>query len=466
MRLYNTLTRRVEEFEPLDGQTVRMYTCGPTVYDVAHIGNMRSFLVSDLLARTLRYLGWQVHNVMNITDVDDKTIAGARQRGQTLREYTDYYLRLFHEDLSTLRIEPAWKYPRATEHIPQMIRLIQTLVERGHAYERNGNVYFDISSFPRYGILSGVRPTDAPATAEYSRLDADEYDRDDVRDFALWKAAKPEEPSWDSPWGPGRPGWHIECSVMSMEYLGPTLDIHLGGVDLIFPHHENEIAQSEAATGKQFVRFWVHVEHLIVEGQKMSKSLGNFFTLRDLIEQGYEPMAIRHQLMTADYRKQLNFTFEGLRQSTTAVFRLWDFMDRLGELTAPGSASGELAADIDQADRAFEAALRDDLNIPEAMAAVFDLTHRINPHLARGNLSAADADAVLNFLSRADRVLGFLAHDKGALDEDVERLIAERDEARRAKDYQRADAIREELRRRGIVLEDTPHGTRWRRAFD
>ncbi|MBC7288636.1 MAG: cysteine--tRNA ligase [Armatimonadetes bacterium] len=465
MRLYNTLSRRLEEFEPLDGSTVKMYTCGPTVYDVAHIGNLRTFLASDLMVRTFEYLGWQVRSVMNITDVDDKTIAGAKAKGQTLREYTEYYEKLFFEDLDTLRIRRATFHPRATEHIPQMIKLIETLLERGHAYVREGSVYFDISSLPHYGRLSGVSSQSAAAEA-FSRLDSDEYDRDDVRDFALWKAAKPGEPSWDSPWGPGRPGWHIECSVMSMEYLGPTLDVHMGGVDLIFPHHENEIAQSEAATGQQFVRFWVHVEHLVVEGQKMSKSLGNFFTLRDLLAQGYEPMAIRYLLMGAHYRKQLNFTIDGLRQATTAVFRIWDFMDRLSELTGGGQASSEIENEVAEAEHRFTEALADDVNVPLAMGVVFELANRVNPALARGLLTAADADCVLNFLERADRVLGFLAHDKGALDADIERLIREREEARRARNYEKADAIRDELRRRGIVLEDTPRGTRWRRAFD
>jgi cysteinyl-tRNA synthetase len=426
---------------------------------------MRSFLVSDLLARTFRYLGWEVHNVMNITDVDDKTIARSQERGESLREYTDRYLRLFHEDLATLRIQPAWKYPRATEHIAGMIALIQTLIDKGHAYVRDGSVYFDISSFPHYGKLSGISAAQAgPST--YSRLEADEYERDEVRDFALWKAAKPGEPTWDSPWGPGRPGWSIECSVMAMQYLGTTLDLHLGGVDLIFPHHENEIAQSEGATGIQFVRFWVHVEHLVVEGQKMSKSLGNFFTLRDLVSSAYEPMAIRHQLMTAVYRKQLNFTLDGLRQSTAAVFRLWDFMDRLAEVTAPGAPSRALADDLAQASQKFEASVRDDLNIPEAMAVVFDLMRTVNPLLVRGSLCQQDATAVLDFFAQADKVLGFLSHDKGALDDDVERLIQERDNARVRKDYERADAIRQELLDRGIVLEDTPTGTRWRRAFE
>lgn len=463
MKLYNTLTRRLEDFAPLDGRTVRMYTCGPTVYDVAHIGNLRTFVFSDLLARTLAFLGWEVRNVMNITDVDDKTIAGARAKGVSLREFTQAYEQLFFEDLRTIGILPAWKYPRATEHIPDMIRLAQTLVEKGHAYVREGSVYFDISTFPRYGALSGVSPA---AEHAYSRLEADEYERDDVRDFALWKAAKPDEPSWDSPWGPGRPGWHIECSVMSTKYLGNTLDVHVGGVDLIFPHHENEIAQTEAATGEKFVRFWVHVEHLLVDGQKMSKSLGNFYTLRDLTARGFEPKAIRHQLMTAHYRKQLNFTLEGLAQSTSAVFRLWDFLDRLEEVAREGGVSDETAAEVAKAERDFEAALRDDVNIPEALAVVFELVRAINPRLARDALTCGDARVVLAFLERADHVLGIMEHDKGALDADVERLIAERDEARRARDFDRADRIRAELASRGIILEDTPHGTRWRRCFD
>lgn len=463
MKLYNTLTRRLEDFAPLDGRTVRMYTCGPTVYDVAHIGNLRTFVFSDLLARTLAFLGWEVRNVMNITDVDDKTIAGARAKGVSLREFTQTYEQLFFEDLRTMGILPAWKYPRATEHISDMIRLAETLVEKGHAYVREGSVYFDISTFPRYGALSGVSPA---AEQAYSRLEADEYERDDVRDFALWKAAKPDEPSWDSPWGPGRPGWHIECSVMSTKYLGNTLDIHVGGVDLVFPHHENEIAQTEAATGEKFVRFWVHVEHLLVDGQKMSKSLGNFYTLRDLTARGFEPKAIRHQLMTAHYRKQLNFTLEGLAQSTSAVFRLWDFLDRLEEVAREGEVSNETAAEVVKAERDFEAALRDDVNIPEALAVVFELVRAVNPRLARDALTRSDAQGVLAFLKRADDVLGIMEHDRGALDADVERLIAEREAARKARDFDRADRIRAELANRGIILEDTPHGTRWRRCFD
>jgi cysteinyl-tRNA synthetase len=465
MRLYNTLTRHVEDFLPSDGHTVRMYACGPTVYDVAHIGNLRTFLFGDLLVRGLRHLGFEVHNVMNLTDVDDKTIAGAAKRGLSLRDYTDEYIALFHEDLAALRLQPAWRYTRATDYVPQMLALVQILLDRGHAYVRDGSVYFDISTFGRYGVLSGVAPEESAETA-YSRLEADEYSREDVRDFALWKASAPGEPSWDSPWGPGRPGWHIECSAMSIAELGNTLDLHVGGVDLIFPHHENEIAQSEAATGEPFVRFWVHVEHLLVDNQKMSKSLGNFYTLRDLIARGFEPMAVRHHLMTAHYRRQINFTLDGLAQSTAAVFRLWDFMDRLADLAAPGDAAAFVLEEIASADGAFRTALSEDMNLPEAVAAVYGLAHAINPALARGELNAGDSAAIVAFLSRADEVLGFLAHDRGSADEDVDHLIAERNDARANKDYARADAIRTELSVRGIVLEDSAQGTRWRRAFE
>ncbi len=465
MRLYNTLTRHVEDFAPADGRTVRLYACGPTVYDVAHIGNLRTFLFGDLLVRGMRFLGFEVHNVMNLTDVDDKTIAGAAKRGLSLRDYTDEFIRLFEEDLATLRIQPAWRYTRATDYIPQMLDLVQTLLDRGHAYVRDGSVYFDISSFGRYGVLSGVSAEESQQTA-YSRLEADEYSRETVRDFALWKASAPGEPSWESPWGPGRPGWHIECSAMSIAELGHPLDIHVGGVDLIFPHHENEIAQSEAATGETFVRFWVHVEHLLVDNQKMSKSLGNFYTLRDLLDRGFEPMALRHHLMTAHYRRQINFTLDGLAQSTAAVFRLWDLMDRLADLSAPGDASAFVLEEIASAEAAFRTALCEDMNIPEAVAAVYGLAHAINPALARGDLNEADAAALLAFLARADEVLGFLAHDRASADDDVDHLIAERNEARANKDYARADAIRDELSVRGIVLEDSAQGTRWRRAFE
>ncbi len=460
-RLYDTMKRKKLEFEPLEEGVVRFYACGPTVYDFPHIGNLRTFLFGDLLCRHLRRLGYEVRSVMNITDVDDKTIRGAAEQGITLREYTQSYTEKFFEDLDALRIQRAWKYPRATEHIQEMQDLVAALMERGHAYEHEGSVYFDISSFSRYGMLSGLVP-DADSSREYGRLDTDEYEREDVRDFVLWKAAKQGEPSWDSPWGPGRPGWHIECSAMSMKYLGNTLDIHVGGVDLIFPHHENEIAQSEGATGEQFVRYWVHPEHLIVEGEKMSKSLGNFFTLRDLMERGYDPIAIRHQLMTAHYRRQLNFTLEGLEQSQQTLNRLWDFVDRLDEM--PEDAEGEdLSEQVAAARSKFDEALNDDVNVPGAMAAVFELMREVNVLMGEGRVGGRGAGQVLEFFEDADSVLGIIAHEKGAVDEEIERLIAERDEARASKDFARADEIREQLLAQGIVLEDSATGTRWRR---
>lgn len=464
LHLYNTMTRRKEEFVPLEPGVVRMYSCGPTVYDFPHIGNLRTFLLSDILARHLRRSGLEVRNVMNITDVDDKTIAGARREGVTLQQYTARYTDYFFEDLQALRIQPAWRYPRATENIPQMQQIIAALLERGHAYVHEGSVYFDISSYPRYGRLSGAVPS-AESGRDFSRIDADEYNLEDVRDFALWKAAEPDDPPeavWDSPWGPGRPGWHIECTAMSRRFLGDTLDIHVGGVDLIFPHHENEIAQSEAATGSQFVRYWVHGEHLIVEGEKMSKSKGNFFTLRDLLDRGFDPIAIRYLLMTAHYRHQLNFTLEGLQQSQQALLRLWDFVDRLEEIPA-GAPGEDLGSRVQAALAEFNAALDDDLNLPQALAAVFALVRDVNPLLAEGRVGGSAAAEVLTFLCDADRVLGIIEHEKGSLDAEIEALIAQRQQARAAGDYARADQIRDQLRAQGIVIEDTPQGPRWRR---
>jgi cysteinyl-tRNA synthetase len=468
LTLYNSYTRRQEPFEPADGKIAKIYSCGPTVYNFAHIGNFRAFVCGDILCRWLRYRGYETRQVMNLTDVDDKTIAGARGAGLSLREFTDQYVQAFFEDLATLNVEPAWKYPRATEHIPQMVALISKLIERGHAYVVDGSVYFDISSFPGYGKLSGVAPDSEARDSAFGRLEGDQYEKEEVGDFALWKAQKePDEPAWDSPWGPGRPGWHIECSAMSMEYLGETLDIHNGGVDLRFPHHENEIAQSEAATGKPFVRFWLHSEHLLVDGMKMSKSLGNFYTLRDLLERGYEPAAIRYELLTAHYRKQLNFTLEGLEQSRAALERLTTFIERLRKLPLPGGASEGVAAMIDRAVSSFEAAMDDDLNVPGALGATFELVRELYPLLDTGELKTGDREAILGALGRMDRVLGVLkpALEAGNQEEDaeVETLVAERAEARKAKNFARADEIRALLEARGIILEDGPQGTIWRR---
>jgi cysteinyl-tRNA synthetase len=462
MQLYNSLTHREAEFTPLTPGLVTIYSCGPTVYDFPHIGNLRTFVFGDILCRTLRHQGYEVHQVMNITDVDDKTITRSIREGASLHEYTQRYTDYFFEDLQTLRIEPAWKYPRATEFIPQMQALIQTLLDRGHAYVSEGSVYFKLDSFPKYGKLTGLS-ADQRGAAAVARLDADEYERESAQDFVLWKAAKEDETSWDSPWGKGRPGWHIECSAMSMEYLGETIDIHSGGVDLLFPHHENEIAQSEAATGQPFVRFWMHGEHLLVDGTKMSKSLGNFFTLRDLLEQGYHPMAIRHQLLSAHYRHQLNFTLAGLDQSTQALSRLWDFADRLAELQPSAADNADITAAIARASAAFESALDNDLNMPGATGSVFELMREINPALVEGKLSAANVGEVQAFLQSADSVLGFIAHDKQAVDADLEALIAERNQARQERNFARADEIRDQLLAQGIILEDGPQGTRWRR---
>ncbi len=463
LSLYNTLTRRKDEFSVPEGEPVRVYSCGPTVYNFAHIGNLRTFVFNDVLARYLRYKGYETHQVMNITDVDDKTIAGAAAEGVSLTEFTRKWEDVFFEDLQTLRIEPAWKYPRATEHIEQMIGIVQTLIEKGHAYEREGNVYFDISTWPKYGMLSGTDVTQDAGSA-FSRIDADEYDRETVRDFGLWKAAKEGEPKWDSPWGPGRPGWHIECSALSMEYLGETLDVHTGAVDLVFPHHENEIAQSEAATGKPFTRFWLHPAHLIVEGQKMSKSLGNFHTLRDLLDRGAEPMAIRHLLLSAHYRHQLDFTMQSLEDSTQAVHRLWDFVDRLNSAPAAGAHSIALDAAVERAQIDFDAAMDNDLNVPGAAAAVFTLMGEANPAIVEGHLDGENVRRVNEFLERADSVLGYIAHEKEALAPEIEALISEREQARAEKNWARADEIRDQLSGMGIIIEDTASGTHWRKG--
>ncbi len=470
LQLYNSLTKGKEAFQPADGHTARIYSCGPTVYDFAHIGNLRTFMFNDILCRYLRFKGFEVKQVMNITDVDDKTIAGAQAEGISLSEYTQKYTQYFFEDIDTLSIQPAWKYPKATEHIPQMQQMVQKLIDNGHAYVADGSVYCDISTFADYGKLSGIRPEELSGSAEFSRLEGDQYEREEAGDFVLWKAAKPNEPSWDSPWGPGRPGWHIECSAMSMAYLGSTLDIHTGAVDLIFPHHENEIAQSEGATGQQFCRFWVHGEHLIVEGQKMSKSLGNFFTLRDLREQGYSPPAIRHQLLTAHYRQQLNFTMEGLQQSERTVERLNTFIQRLPRLPLPEGTSEQAGEIVARAHQDFEAAMDDDLNVPGAMGVVFELIKQVNVMIDAGQLHAGDCETIFEFLEQADSVLGIMtpqleaAQVEPILDEEIEALIAEREAAREHGEYEQADEIRDQLTDQGIILEDTPTGTLWRRG--
>ncbi len=460
MRLYNTMTRSVGPLKTQEDGVIRMYTCGPTVYDRAHIGNFRTFTAQDLLRRYLKYRGYRVIQVMNLTDVDDKTIRGSNAAGVSLREYTDRYIEAFFEDADALRLERVEHYPRATDHIPQMVELVQKLIERGYAYEREGSWYFRIKAFEPYGRLSRL---DRREIIEGFRVDADEYTKEDVRDFVLWKAPRPNEPVWETSIGPGRPGWHLECSAMSMHYLGTTLDLHGGGVDLIFPHHENEIAQSEAATGQTFVLHWFHVAHLMVEGEKMSKSKGNFFTLRQLIDEGHDPIALRYLLLSVHYRKQLNFTRASIHAANVAVERLQNVRRRLETEPIAAEDRVDVETSLETLRAQFEAALDDDLNISEALAALFQAVRDWNGWLDRRLLSPAGANRILDTLEAMDGVLGVIFVPEEAIDEEIERLIQLRHEARKRRDFVTADRIRDNLRARGIVLEDTPAGTRWRR---
>jgi len=464
LMLYNTLSRRKERFVPLREGEVRMYTCGPTVYDYAHIGNFRAYVFQDLLRRWLRYSGYRVVQVMNITDVDDKTIARSRAEGVSLSEYTKRYERAFFEDLERLNIERAEHYPRATEHIQDMVELIQRLMEKGYAYRgEDGSIYYDISRFREYGKLSKLR---VDSLMPGARVKHDEYAKEEARDFALWKAWSEEDGDvyWDTPLGRGRPGWHIECSAMCMRYLGETIDIHAGGVDLIFPHHENEIAQSEAATGKSFVRYWVHNEHLLVEGRKMSKRYGNYYTLRDLLEMGYEPMGIRYLLLATHYRRKLNFTFKALEDAERTVRRLEEVMQRLEEYSPEGEKPTELSVEVERGRREFERAMNDDIDTPAALAAVFRVLRHANRGLSEGSASRGDVEALRGFFRDFNRVFGVVRERREELPPEVMRLIREREEARRRRDYATADRLREELLRHGIAVEDTPQGTRWRRV--
>lgn len=466
--LYNTLTRRTEPFEPADGATVRMYTCGPTVYNPAHLGNFRTFLFEDLLRRTLQLRGWKVYQVMNITDVDDKIIARASERGVTIRDVTEPVEEIFQRDREFLRIQRAEVYPRATEHIPEMIDLVRRLEERGLAYKAEDNsVYFAIARFPQYGKLSRL---DVRTIRPGARVAADDYNKEDVRDFALWKAAKPEDEksgaAWDSPWGRGRPGWHLECSAMARCYLGETLDIHAGGADLIFPHHEDEIAQSEGANGVPFSRFWCHGEFLLTEGVKMAKRLGNVANIQSLREAGISAAAIRHFVFSVHYRKQLNLTEDALEASQAAVRRVGAFAERLAGAT--GGTPG-LAEAAERLERDAKAALYDDLNAPEALGALFEFIRKAN-----AELDAAVEGSHLEELERArsafamvNGVLDIVPDEAEVSDELgtwVEERIAARAEARRRRDFASADAIRAELEGRGIAIEDTPQGTRWKKV--
>jgi cysteinyl-tRNA synthetase len=461
LRFYNTMTRQEEVFAPLVEGEVRLYTCGPTVYDYAHIGNFRTYLWEDLLRRYLGFRGYRVTQVMNLTDVDDKTIANSREAGLTLADYTRTYIDAFFEDVEALGIQKAENYPRATAYIPEMARLVRRLMEKGHVYESRGSLYFKISTFPGYGRLSRVDPA---AAAGQARIDSDEYEKDNPRDFAVWKAPKDDEPFWDTEIGPGRPGWHIECSAMSMKLLGETFDIHTGGVDNIFPHHENEIAQSEAATGKPFVRYWMHAAHLIVDGEKMSKSKGNFFTLRDLAARGHDMRGIRYLLLSVHYRKPLNFTFDGLSQAAAALGRLDDLALRL-EAIAPHLTGdgGGLAARAKEIRRNVVDALDADLNTAGALGHLFDLVRETHTALDAGEFGRLDLPAVREALEAFEQIFGIRPGQRDDLNAEIEALIRKRVEARARKDFAAADRIRDELLGRGIVLEDTPQGVRWKR---
>ncbi|MBZ5601305.1 MAG: cysteine--tRNA ligase [Acidobacteriia bacterium] len=463
LRFYNTLTQQMEVFTPLSDNVVKMYTCGPTVYNYVHIGNLRAFTSQDILRRWLAARGYKLDHVMNITDVEDKIIRSAAAAHKSIFEYTVTYTQAFLEDTAILRLQKPERVVKATDHIQEMVAAVEKLGERGFTYKSDGSVYYRIANFPGYGKLSH---NDFSGIRAGARVDVDEYDKADARDFVLWKAKKDDEPGWDSPLGTGRPGWHIECSVMSMKYLGETLDIHAGGVDLIFPHHENEIAQSEALTGKQFVRYWLHSEHLIVEGQKMSKSLGNFYTLRDLLKMGYAPEAVRYLLASVPYRKKLNFTFDGLKAAATSIDRLRNYKLRLDTGKFPEGSNEKMVERTVVANKAFEEALDDDLNTAGALGAAFEYIRDTNTAMDSREFLAGNVKGALDFLARFDAVFDVLnpsVASGGLSDAEVDALVAERTAAKKSKNFKRADEIRAELAGKGIILEDTKEGVRWKR---
>ena len=460
LRLFNTLTQRIEEVTPLRPGHVRMYTCGPTVYHYVHIGNFRTFVFQDLLRRYLLFKKFKLTHVMNITDVEDKIIARALAEGLSIGEYTERYLKAFLEDMQALRIQRPKRMPKATDHIQEMVDLIKRLRAQGLAYERDGSIYFRIKGFPRYGRLSRIELDEVEAPG---RFDSDEYSKENARDFALWKAHLPDEANWDSELGPGRPGWHIECSAMSMKYLGSSFDIHCGGQDLIFPHHENEIAQSEGATGVPFVTQWVHVAHLIVSGEKMSKSRGNFYTLRDLLEAGFQPLAVRYLLSSVHYRKQLNFTLESLEQAGASIQRVNDFLRRVAEVPDAQPENVRLTEALRQARRGFEQALDADLNTSEALGCLFKFIRQANIALDEGQMGTVNREAILDFFEDANQVFAtFEIQPQAHSDAEILRQIEQRNQARLERNFALADQIRDQLRERGIVLEDTKEGTRWK----
>ncbi len=475
LKLFNTLTRKKEEFKPINKGKVGIYTCGLTVYNYGHIGNYRSFLFEDLLIRYLEYKGYDIKHVMNITDVDDKTIKNSRAKEISLKEYTDIYTKAFFEDVDTLNMRKAEYYPKATEHIEEMINMIEKILEKGYAYKTNDNsVYFNISKMKDYGKLSKLDLTKLKSGAS-GRISQDEYDKENISDFVLWKGYTKEDGDvyWESPFGKGRPGWHLECSVMSTKYLGPTLDIHCGGIDNMFPHHENEIAQSETATGKKFVNYWLHGEHLVFktpsdkEEEKMSKSLGNVLYIRDLLEKGYDGKTIRFALISAHYRHQLAYSEYRISEYSKRLKRYNDFINRLNHII---NSEDEISNDIEEKIKnlvnngiiEFERNMDDDLNISGALANFDDVITNVNKMFE--HLNRRSASIVLDFLKRIDKVLGILTFSEIKLDEDIEKLIVNREKAREEKNYKKADEIRNKLKEMGIILEDTQKGTKWKRA--
>ena len=470
LKIYNTLNRRIEELipggvrrdNPQDYPVVTIYACGPTVYSYAHIGNFRTFVFNDFVRRYLKFRGFSVNHAMNITDVDDKTIKGAAAEGVSLEEYTQKYTKIFFEDLRALNIEPVEHNPKATESIQEIIDILEKIDKAGMLYEKDGSLYFNISKFAEYGKLSMLDKREIKPGISF---DADEYEKEDVRDFALWKAQKEGEPFWETPYGQGRPGWHIECSAMIRKIFGTTIDIHIGGVDLIFPHHENEIAQSEAAYNEKFVRCWLHSEHLLVDGAKMSKSQGNFYTLRDLLAKGFSARSIRYLLMSAHYKKQLNFTFEGIKQADLSLERIDNFILRLSDRKSEGE-NPEVRPLCDRLIHEFSEVVDNDLNISGGLGVFFDFIHKINSMITDNQISKNDAADILTALKLIDRVFGFIFFEDEVDDPDkdrIDKLVEERIQAKKNRDFSRADEIRELLKNEGVILEDTKDGTRWKR---
>jgi cysteinyl-tRNA synthetase len=462
--IHNTLSGRLEEFRPMIEGEAKFYYCGPTVWDYGHIGNFRSAIAADVIRRYLKFKGLRVTHVMNLTDVDDRIMAKAQESGVAIDDYTRKYIEAFWEDFDALGCERPEVAPRATQHIPEMVELIAKLEQRDHAYKSDGSIYYRIKSFPEYGKLSKINFA-GNIDGGSERVDTDKYEKEDARDFALWKATnKPEEPAWDASIGRGRPGWHIECSAMSMKYLGETFDLHLGGIDLVFPHHENEIAQSEGATGKQFVRYWLHFEHLKVEGETMSKSKGNYYTFRDLMSQGFSAAGVRYFLLSVPCRKQLNFTFDALKGAEKTVASLRDFRARLEEAKTEPGRDDSLQGATERALTEFEAGMDDDLNTSVALAAVHELSREVNTALASRGLREENKREVIAAISRIDSVLNVFGDPQPQiLDAEIQKLIDERQEARHRRDFDRGDEIRDQLAARSIVLEDTKDGVRWKR---